>query len=779
MPGRRGFALQSSVEFLTTYSFVIILVALSVAIIFAVTSSTRTQQQAQCSMFSGFSCNYISFYSSGSGKYSLITLSVDNSQSAAVNVTNTIISIGNENYTGTCAPSLLSEGQEATCTVVVTSAPRSGASESGFLTVNANLCGISVYTMPSECSQPLEFKGAFYTYATSSPVTVFSAIGLEGNQSGQLPEYATAPSIPKTYSVVGNGDWVASQNANQISYAIGTSGFQYGQYLGASETPFPQYLSRISGSSISCSGSFNTSLSIAYTNIYVPAGNTLVFFNAYADNAIEAWYKPEGATAWNSIYGSTYWSTVPMSNIGSNSFVANNGIYNVAVEWANTCGPGLQAFQIYFGNNPLEAISAPQFTNIVLPGSQEINVFAGGGAAPYTYQWYEEAPGASSFSQISGATSSNYLFNAGNSMSVGQYDFYAEVKDSESPAAYAQSNNAVINIGPKTPAGIVAYVPITITNSQSSNTPSNFQQMVTVASASYSSYEASNLQNIEFFYANGLIVNSWLESGNSNSATSTVYWLNIGPQIPASNSLTVYMGFAPVSSNLFNAVTTGEAPQLSSSYAEYDDGTDVFNNYWNFAGTSLPSGWTNHGITYVVNNGITASSTAASGYISYGTALSPGNVIEGYGNLYERGSVYWTGIGVMTVPVVNQAGYQGMAVSTGFGGSGYFPTGYYQGTQTEGSTVQFVGDTPATNANQIWSVAFISASSSAYYSNYAQLGSTLTYPTVSLPLYPAIFESGAYAEAYTFPYVANLQWLRTRAYPPKGVMPSVSFGIVE
>ncbi|MGC8648550.1 MAG: hypothetical protein ACP5SJ_03625, partial [Candidatus Micrarchaeia archaeon] len=71
------------------------------------------------------------------------------------------------------------------------------------------------------------------------------------------------------------------------------------------------------------------------------------------------------------------------------------------------------------------------------------------------------------------------------------------------------------------PVNIVEYVPITITNSQSAATSNPFQQAITVNSLAYEQYESGNLQNIEFFYANGTIIPSWLESGNSNTSTST------------------------------------------------------------------------------------------------------------------------------------------------------------------------------------------------------------------------------------------------------------------
>ena len=52
------------------------------------------------------------------------------------------------------------------------------------------------------------------------------------------------------------------------------------------------------------------------------------------------------------------------------------------------------------------------------------------------------------------------------------------------------------------PPGILVYASITITNSQSVATPSLFQQMITLDSSMLSNYEASNLQNVEFFYPN-------------------------------------------------------------------------------------------------------------------------------------------------------------------------------------------------------------------------------------------------------------------------------------
>ncbi|MFP3300756.1 MAG: hypothetical protein RXN92_06790, partial [Thermoplasmatales archaeon] len=88
-------------------------------------------------------------------------------------------------------------------------------------------------------------------------------------------------------------------------------------------------------------------------------------------------------------------------------------------------------------------------------------------------------------------------------------------------------SNASPNI--KVPAGILYYVPIQIINNQAIPTPNGYQQLILVNSSAYLKYEAPNLENIEFFYANGTIIPSWLESNNEK-----VY--GPGPEKPISSS---------------------------------------------------------------------------------------------------------------------------------------------------------------------------------------------------------------------------------------------------
>jgi len=92
------------------------------------------------------------------------------------------------------------------------------------------------------------------------------------------------------------------------------------------------------------------------------------------------------------------------------------------------------------------------------------------------------------------------------------------------------------------------------------------------------------------------------------------------PQISANSSYTIYM-IVDTTQNYLDGNYVGVNAyygllNLGIPYGQYDNGANVFYYYWNFAGTSLPSGWTlySNGNTYSVNNGLTIiSPSSASG----------------------------------------------------------------------------------------------------------------------------------------------------------------------
>jgi Fibronectin type III domain len=106
-----------------------------------------------------------------------------------------------------------------------------------------------------------------------------------------------------------------------------------------------------------------------------------------------------------------------------------------------------------------------------------------------------------------------------------------------------------------------------------------------------STYLAANLSNTEWSYPNGTLIPSWIQENATTSATATPVWLRLD-SLQGNAYATVYL-LAQGSAFVLNPNgPSGEAPSLSSSYAKFDNGAEVFAGgfYTNFTGTSLPKG---------------------------------------------------------------------------------------------------------------------------------------------------------------------------------------------
>ena len=170
-----------------------------------------------------------------------------------------------------------------------------------------------------------------------------------------------------------------------------------------------------------------------------------------------------------------------------------------------------------------------------------------------------------------------------------------------------------------------------------------YQQLITIKDPSKYGINA-NGSNIAFYDgSNQTELYAWEQ--NINSTAIQVWVKNYN------GSSTIDMRVLPFNKNLFNATGyLGEAPQLSSTYAEYDNGRYVFSYYWNFSGTSLPSGWNANGVNYNVSNGLYLSYTASYAYISTAQILSINNEIlanieignGGEGRFVENNYTAWS-----------------------------------------------------------------------------------------------------------------------------------------
>ena len=319
-------------------------------------------------------------------------------------------------------------------------------------------------------------------------------------------------------------------------------------------------------------------------------------------------------------------------------------------------------------------------------------------------------------------------------------------------------------------SGIMAeyIMPLTFTNYQDVATATPFQQILQINSSKYARMEASNLDNIEFIYQNGTVIPSWLESGASNSSDSSVYWLKLNG-IPANGYKEVYMVFANPSRNMFNRIDVGEAPQLSSTYAEYDDGANVFNNY--FAGNSL-SGWTTAGTAGQTPSAPLGSPFGTNAFYADGAVgdyldttangQSTSMIIEYYTDEANLDDVYFLvnslGAGQMG-RVGNGGGWYGVASTNSWTSWAAPPdTGYWSNKWILVSIVVASGS----------ATMYVSPNPGIYGSEIGQ-NSSNTYTVVNNGNYFGLIGDGAGSVQY---------WngMIIRAYPPNGIMPATSIG---
>jgi len=279
-----------------------------------------------------------------------------------------------------------------------------------------------------------------------------------------------------------------------------------------------------------------------------------------------------------------------------------------------------------------------------------------------------------------------------------------------------------------------------VVNNTTQVTPTNFQQLIQTT-LQYPS-------GVRFWSPTDGWLYGWLESLSSTNQANI--WVKIPSSIPAGGVYQIYM--VEDSSLNFDGVYWGEAPQLSSSYAQYDNGANVFNFYDNFKGTTLSSSWTvANSPNYEVNNGFIAEPSA-------------GNAMVYNPSIQETSSIIaeWC---------LNMS-------STSYPGtSTYFQLNRY----TPNSNMHWLGvsgdDVLGNNINGINTVNISSSGTQVfgiwnggttvtwYYEGNSYTSTSVTAVTDYLTL------GWCTGNSYNFP---THYWVRARDYPPNGVMPETA-----
>ena len=322
----------------------------------------------------------------------------------------------------------------------------------------------------------------------------------------------------------------------------------------------------------------------------------------------------------------------------------------------------------------------------------------------------------------------------------------------------------------------VDYVPVTLTNSQTTATPANFQQLLKIDWSTYSSYLNSNVSNVRFYnstsFSSSSELSGWIETNNTTTATSSNVWVNLsGTIVPASGTATIYMAF--LSKTASWSSHWGLAPELSTVYGEFDNGKNIFEYYQHWGGlSSLPTGWSEiSGTSVTFGTSYTIVSAGGADGAWYGIYLNPlpssfsSTTIawDLYGNMYDgaNGGSY---IGTATAGGGNFNGYS-FSEGTTSTSLIYFANGGNQFLATTGHS--------DANYNKIYSMEMSSPSTLSMALNYTSIYST-SGATSESPTYfdidPSKTSEGLAASPIT------VYWIDVRQIPPDNVMPSATFG---
>ncbi len=520
---------------------------------------------------------------------------------------------------------------------------------SSSLTANASVSGLYCGTSPSQTDVTVQ-PGGTYTFNSWLCNSTFNETGLPSGTEWNITYngiYQTSTSHIIKFVNMPSSSSKLEFTAYPITVSTGTTNVATFSIVG--------YGGQTGGNSASYS---------------LPSGASLYLCNGGDGNGALSSYSWSADTTTFSSYASIGHQS---GNVCSDSSLSSDIAVGGAAIDTNT-QYSLQT-QTFSGNSFSYTYSESQSADVIISiscGWYECNsITVPSGCQQLFYQnggdYYETTYMAVCYNQGAGSYRLSGGLNGNGYVAVGVYSFPISANTISSAYYYYPKPssgynytglNETINysLSVKLPPNVVYYVPITITNNQNTPTPSPFQQEISVPSWVINAYASSNMQNTIFFYKNGQVIPSWLETYSyPNSAT---YWVKLSNSIPADSSITIYMGFGYTSTNLFNNVNDGEAPQLSPVYGEYNDIANVMNSgleyqiYYDPSGECDSQNYQNQVYAATLNNGVTIESCAPMssstnpfytnlvGSSQVVNGMNENNVIFNYQEDYKSGAPY-------------------------------------------------------------------------------------------------------------------------------------------
>jgi hypothetical protein len=212
---------QSAIEFLTTYSFMFLVIAAVLIVIFAFASVPKKSIPFRCTSYGGFSCVDVLYTSTGN---SLLRIELTDIEPGVVSISSFSAKInGAAVTTGTCTLSAVLPGNAVTCVARFPFKVTVGNLYTGVFNISANYCANGVGNISNvtcKAGSSFIYAGSFATQAqpltlpqyvgsfdgASSSVAISSLQSISGSRSDVAWVYfATIPSGNTGWPVIVDG----------------------------------------------------------------------------------------------------------------------------------------------------------------------------------------------------------------------------------------------------------------------------------------------------------------------------------------------------------------------------------------------------------------------------------------------------------------------------------------------------------------------------------------------------------------------------------------------
>lgn len=164
---------QSSIEFLSSYSFVLVIIGAVLVMLFILTGISKSAIPNNCTSYGGFNCADSAYAINVTAQRgSLLYLIFLDEQPGIVNITRFTATLDYANSTaGSCSPATVQNGNYFVCSANFTLKPTLGNTYSGHFLIRANYCSPSLtnlHTMFCAPSSAYNYSGTISVSATDT-----------------------------------------------------------------------------------------------------------------------------------------------------------------------------------------------------------------------------------------------------------------------------------------------------------------------------------------------------------------------------------------------------------------------------------------------------------------------------------------------------------------------------------------------------------------------------------------------------------------------------------